>query len=175
MLWRYWRFCGVKMVVSSANWRWVILVPFLQISMPDHRFSLVDFFIIRLRTSTAITKRKGDLLSLRSGFEGEPFSRTEAAAEVTQEDVHLRQIGGKPIWLRAQSRKIHETLPNALWKSRLKNTALELCVLQESNNSPAIKAPSKIYRPSMNDDWYESIKSLITFFNLWARSLTMIL
>lgn len=57
---RWSRFWGVKIIVSSANWRWVIEGPFLQTSTPFQKFRPGAFLISRFKTSHTRTKRRGD-------------------------------------------------------------------------------------------------------------------
>lgn len=130
----------------------------LEISIPSQKPMDVAFWISRFRDSTMRTNRNGDRGSpCRSprwslkGAVGEPFIRIEDDADITHDWIHSLHCMGKFICSRDQSRNFHETLSKALWKSIFKRAARIFFRLQVSMSLPAVKAPSRIWRPSMKD------------------------
>lgn len=150
---------GQNIIVSSAYWRWVILDPPLQISIPSQSHKEVAFLIRRLSVSAITSKRKGDkgspCLIPRCSFtrcEDVPIMSILADTDITRPLIHSRHFNGKFICWSFHSKNLHETLSKAFWKSNLRILASILYLLHDS-----MIHPRSVLHPRFVALWWRTI------------------
>lgn len=147
---------GLKMIASSAYWKWDTIMPFSFKEIPSHSFIFAPFISSKFNVSITRLNKIGErgspcrwpLCSLNGGM-GEPLSKIKAEAGITHAQIHWHHWRGNPIRCKVQLRNPHDTQSKALWKSNLNVTTLNFFRLHVPIISFATRATSNTYLPWM--------------------------